>query len=150
GQLGGGTITAQVRVWDSAYGSTWIQTQMTPGAFTAESLLFTVVLTSPPDPPASLTGLQPFSQTICLSCSQPWYVAVSIQSSGPNGLVLSWPDYFNTFRYRVQQNPDLNAAHWVTLPDLPTLVALPPYGYPVFQVALSNSAPKMFYRLVWQ
>jgi hypothetical protein len=151
GQEGGATITAQVRVWNSAYGSSWEQARFIPGSPTGESLLFLVVLTSLPYTPASLTGLQSFSlRNDCLSCSQPWPVAVTVQSSGPNGLLLSWPAYINAGRYKVQQNPDLNRANWVTLPDQPVLVALPPIGTPEYQIALPNPAGNMFYRLVWQ
>lgn len=54
-------ITAQIRVWDSASGSTWAQAAATGGARVGESILFQVTLAnpnaSPPGIPSTMTAL---------------------------------------------------------------------------------------------
>lgn len=59
GQPGGATITGQVRVWDTADGSSWSQVANSPSATArvGESVLFQIALTVPPTTPNSLTGL---------------------------------------------------------------------------------------------
>jgi hypothetical protein len=64
GQAGGATITGQVRVWDTAHGSSWTQASTAPGAHIGESALFQISLTVPPTTPNSLTGLN--GQTLVL------------------------------------------------------------------------------------
>ena len=152
GQPGGSLITAQVRVWDYSVGPTWGST-LNGGGAVGESILFQVTLTAPPQAAANLFGLNGRVFTagfVCLSCNQPWPVAVVVRSNGPNGLLLCWPAYFNAGRYRVQQIPDLNSTQWETLPNQPALVAQPPIGTPEFQVAVTKPAGTLFYRLVWQ
>jgi hypothetical protein len=54
-------ITVQVRVWETASGSSWLQASTTPGAQIGESVLFQVSLADPnaipPEIPANLTGI---------------------------------------------------------------------------------------------
>jgi hypothetical protein len=57
GQPGGSTITGQVRVWDTASGSSWAQASTVQGAKVGESVLFSIALTAPPTTPNTLTGL---------------------------------------------------------------------------------------------
>jgi hypothetical protein len=59
-----GTITGQVRVWDTAHGSSWTQASTAAGAHVGESALFQISLTQPPTTPNSLTGLN--GQTLVL------------------------------------------------------------------------------------
>ena len=61
GVAGGSVITAQVRVWNQAYGSSWAQAAGSPFQRIGESTLFQVTLAALPFPPANLIGLQPFS-----------------------------------------------------------------------------------------
>lgn len=56
GQANGAVITGQVRVWDTANGSTWINAK-TAGGAVGESVLFQVTLTTAPSAPATMTGL---------------------------------------------------------------------------------------------
>jgi hypothetical protein len=58
----GETITAQVRVWDTASGSSWATAAINPGARVGESILFQVgplggYLPGVPAAPANMTGL---------------------------------------------------------------------------------------------
>lgn len=66
GQGNNAVITGQIRVWDTAAGSTWGNAATVGGAHIGESVLFQVTLTTPPTTPAALTGLNghPFSLTI--------------------------------------------------------------------------------------
>jgi hypothetical protein len=57
---GGGVITAQVRVWNVAYGSSWVNAFVNFSPV-GESTLFQVTLSALPDPPVNLTGLTSFS-----------------------------------------------------------------------------------------
>ena len=42
------------------------------------------------------------------------------QLSNTNTLLLTWDNYPVTgWRYSLQQSPDLNAAHWLTVPNAP-------------------------------
>jgi hypothetical protein len=57
GQGNGAVITAQIRVWDVTQGGTWPFVWAVPGGHVGESVLFQVTLTTPPNTPAILTGL---------------------------------------------------------------------------------------------
>jgi len=61
-----GTITGQVRVWDTADGSSYaaVLASGSPTARVGESALFSIALTQPPTTPNTLTGLN--GQTLVL------------------------------------------------------------------------------------
>jgi hypothetical protein len=58
---GAQTITAQVRVWDAAFGASWAQAWTVPGAQLGESALFSLTLVTGVTPPNALVNLQSFS-----------------------------------------------------------------------------------------
>lgn len=64
GQAGGAAVTLQVRVWDTASGSSWASASVLPGARVGESSLFSLTLTSPPTTPSSLTGMTSFHLSV--------------------------------------------------------------------------------------
>ena len=73
GQPGGATITGQVRVWDTADGNSWAAAYAAglAGSMTAvigESVIFNIMLTTPPSTPNSLTGLNghPFALDVLI------------------------------------------------------------------------------------
>jgi PEP-CTERM motif-containing protein len=55
------TITAQVRVWNIADGSSWLAASTVPGAHLGESALFSLALVTVPTPPIALANLQSFN-----------------------------------------------------------------------------------------
>jgi hypothetical protein len=57
GVAGGATITAQIRVWDTASGSSWAQASTVIGAQIGQSVLFQVTLADPTNSPAIMTNL---------------------------------------------------------------------------------------------
>lgn len=57
---GAGLITAQVRVWDSASGSSWAQASGVTGARVGESSLFALTLVVAPTPGNTLANMQSF------------------------------------------------------------------------------------------
>jgi len=83
GAAGGATITAQVRVWDTASGSSWQAASGVNGARVGESILFQVKLadptTSPPGIPTALTGINgnPFSLAIVGPIPEPSTLALA-------------------------------------------------------------------------
>jgi len=88
GAIGGATITAQVRVWDTADGNSWemVRASWSPTAQVAESSLFQVTLTAVPYPPANLTGLEPFS-VVWIPIPEPGVLALGLVGLGV-GLLL--------------------------------------------------------------
>jgi len=54
------TITAQVRVWNTASGSSWAQASTVPGANIGESSLFSLALVTGATPPNTLANLTSF------------------------------------------------------------------------------------------
>jgi hypothetical protein len=58
---GAQTITAQVRVWDTASGISWVQAATVPGAKLGESALFSLTLVTGNTPPNALVNLQSFN-----------------------------------------------------------------------------------------
>ncbi|MCX6922868.1 MAG: immunoglobulin domain-containing protein, partial [Verrucomicrobia bacterium] len=93
GYVNGGTVTVtgiaaganaaiQMRVWETAYGTTYEQA-LAAGSKTGRSTILTLTLGgggSPPTPAASLTGLQPFSLTGGSSQNQPPTITSQPQS----------------------------------------------------------------------
>jgi hypothetical protein len=61
---GAQTITAQVRVWDAASGSSWAQAAVLPGAKVGESALFSLALVTGATPPNALANMTSFSVSI--------------------------------------------------------------------------------------
>jgi hypothetical protein len=70
GAAGASVITAQIRVWDTASGSSWAQASTVNGARVGESILFQVTLAdpnvTPPGIPTTMTALN----------GHPWNLAV--------------------------------------------------------------------------
>lgn len=147
GAAAGETITVQVRIWDVADSPFW-----TPGllysstAWVAESAPFSITLTSAPDPPALLTGLQPFKVGFCLSCPFPPQPSLRVATDSTDGkkLLFSWTAYAAA-EYLVQQNADLNTTNWMTLTNEPALVGLT--NEIQFQLVTPAPSGTMFYRL---
>ena len=77
GQAGGTTITGQVRVWNTANGSTWGNAATTPGAHVGESGLFSIALTAPPATPNTLTGMASFNLRVVPAIPEPSVLALA-------------------------------------------------------------------------
>ena len=58
--MGAGLITAQVRVWDTASGSSWAQASTVGGARVGESALFALTLVVAPTPGNTLAAMTSF------------------------------------------------------------------------------------------
>jgi len=101
--------------------------------------LFQVTLTTPPNPPASLNGMAPFSLSPPTTYSAPQFILNAITG---DKLVLAWAPSAVATNFVLQQNADLTTTNWVTLTQRPVLVG------PQFQVEMPKPAGTMFYRLV--
>jgi hypothetical protein len=148
GVPGGTTITAQVRVWDSPDGATWLecstnwQSSMS-GVGTSE--LFQVIVNIPLGTPVPLFNLKPFSLHP-VNASLPLQTPrLAVTQSGTN-FTFAWPAYYEAWNYALQQNPDLNSTNWVTFTNQPALVGL------ATEIQYQTTIPiaddrAMFYRL---
>jgi hypothetical protein len=126
-------LLAQVRVWDTNYGTTYYQARDGGGEFGFSNLIVILPL-PPPGLPGLLTGLQSFQLQRLPS--------LSVSLTTTNTLLLSWP--VDLTSYAVQQNPDLNSTHWTTLTNTPAVVDSQN------QVILAKTQATMYYRLVSQ
>jgi hypothetical protein len=127
-------ILAQVRVWDTNYGSTYYQARDHGGEFGFSNFI-TLTPSLGPGPPTALVGLRSFR------LQRLPYVTSTVTTT--NTLVFSWPT--EQTAYAVQQNPDLSPTNWVTLPNTPVTVG---QSQQVILPAPTNG--RLFYRLVSQ
>jgi hypothetical protein len=137
----GTVITLQVRVADLDGCPPWQWDLARCNALTfqhGESALFQVTVTSPPDPPASLKGLEPFGISPPTTPGAPRF---TLNSMSGDRLVFSWPPSV-VGNFVLQQNDNLGTTNWVTSTDAPDFVG------PQFQVVIPKPAGTMFYRLV--
>ena len=127
-------ILAQVRVWDTSYGSTYYKARDHGGEFGFSNFII-ITPSVGPGPPTALAGLQSFRLQRL--------PRLTSTLTATNTIVFSWPTEQTS--YAVQQKPDLSATNWTTLPNTPVTVGqeqqvvlpVPPTGL-------------MFYRLVSQ
>ena len=126
-------IVAQVRVWDTNYGSSYYQARDNGGEFGYSNLI--IAYPSIPPPPATpLFGLQGFQlQRV---------PHLMITLSATNTIVFLWPT--EQTAYALQQNPDLST-NWVTLSNIPVTV-----GQQQQVVLPVTRTGRMFYRLISQ
>jgi len=71
------TITAQVRVWDTAAGSTWLAASTAPGARVGESALFSLALVTGATPPNTLAALTSFHVNTVSGVPEPSTLALA-------------------------------------------------------------------------
>jgi len=128
------TILAQVRVWDTRFGTTYYGARDKGGEFGFSNLII-VVPDPAPGQPSPLTGLESFQ------LQRLPHVASVVTTT--NTIVFSWPTEQTT--YAVQQNPDISQSNWVTLPNQPVTV-----GQQQQVILPVPSIGRMFYRLVSQ
>jgi len=147
GFLPGQTITAQVRVWNSMLGLDWEDAvRVVDGINTiGVSPLFQVTLAGLADPPANLTGLQPF----CLHYPEAFnpHPRLNVQVVLTNILVFSWMANSLSWNlgqdnFVLQQNSSLDSMNWVTLTNVPWT------DWYTKQVAIPKPATTTFYRLI--
>jgi hypothetical protein len=129
-----GTILAQVRVWDTKYGSTYYETRDHGGEFGFSNFI-TIIPALGPFPPTSLVGLQGFQLQRL--------PRVTSTVTSTNTIVFSWPTEQTT--YAVQQNLGFSPTNWVTLPNTPVTVG---QNQQVILPVPKHS--RLFYRLVSQ
>jgi hypothetical protein len=125
---------AQVRVWDTTYGSTYYQARDNGGEFCFSNLI-TIAPSVPPGTATPLFGLQGFQ------LQRLPHLTSTLTTT--NTILFSWP--IEVTSYAVQQNPDLWPTNWVTLPNTPVTV-----GQQQQVTVPLPSSGKMFYRLVSQ
>jgi hypothetical protein len=125
------TITAQIRVWDTASGSSWVQASTKNGARIGESILFQVGPLggdSPPLTPAIMTGLGTNAWSVhVVSGGDP--APFNYHASGGN-LVISWSQGV------LQSSSQING----TFTNITS--ATSPYSVPI-----GASGSQQFYRL---
>jgi len=125
---------AQVRVWDTNYGSDYYQARDTGGEFGFSNLII-VYPSVPPGTATTLFGLEGFQLQRL--------PRVTTVLTTTNTIVFSWSTELTT--YAVQQNPDLSPTNWTTLPNTPTTI-----GQQQQVILPVPSNGRMFYRLVSQ
>jgi hypothetical protein len=126
-------ILAQVRAWDTNYGSTYYEARDNGGEFGFSNFII-VTPANPLDLPAPLTGLQSFQLQRLPS--------LSVSYTTTNTLQFSWP--VEVTSYSLQQNRGFDAANWVTLTNLPVLVGAQN------EVIIPKPQESAFYRLISQ
>ena len=94
----------------------------------------------PPGGPAPLLGLTSFSMYPDDPDIIGWRPLLRLQATQTGFLALDWDE--NYWEYVLQQNPDLNPLHWVTVENQPEL-----YGA-LLRVTLAPPRGRMFYRLI--
>ena len=124
----------QVRVWDTASGSSFYQAKNNGGEFGYSNFLI-VFPEVPPAMGAYLVGLQGFKLQ-----RLPRLTGVLTST---NTIVLSWPTAQTG--YLVQQNADLSPTNWTTLSNAPVTI-----GQQQEVVVPVPTTGRMFYRLVSQ
>ena len=127
-------IKAQVRVWDTTYGSGYYEARQHGGEFGFSNFI-QIYPSIPPGQPGCLCGLQSFRLQRL--------PRLTSTVTGTNTIVFSWPIEQTT--YAVQQNTDLSPINWTTLPNTPTTV-----GENQQVILPVPPANRMFYRLVSQ
>jgi len=128
-----GVILAQVRAWDTNYGSTYYEARDKGGEFGFSNLILTDA-GAPPGVPGLLIGLQSFQLQRL--------PRLNIRSTAANTLLFSWPT--NITAYALQQNGGFNTSNWATLPKPPVVVGSQN------QVTIPNPSETRYYRLVSQ
>ena len=126
-------IVAQVRVWNTNYGSTYYEARDTGGDFGFSNLVIVRPI-MPPGEPNPLTGLQSFQLQRL--------PRLSVSTTPTNTLVFSWPT--NITSYAFQQNSSLDPLQWTTLTN--TLVVVGSQN----QVTIPKPEQSIFYRLISQ
>ena len=126
-------ILAQVRAWDTNYGSTYYRARDHGGEFGFSNPI--IVLPVPaPGTPAPLTGLQSFRLQRL--------PRLSINLTPTNTLLFSWP--VEVTSYALQQNSGFDPTNWTTLTNTPVVVGSQN------EVTVSKPQEITFYRLISQ
>lgn len=128
-----GYILAQVRVWDTTYGSTYYEARDKGGEFGFSNLTIAMLGASPGNP-GSLEGLQSFQLQRL--------PRLIISPTTTNAILLYWPIEVTT--YAVQQSLDVSPTHWITLTNTPAVVGSQN------EIILPSPPARMVYRLVSQ
>jgi hypothetical protein len=126
-------ILAQVRVWNSSYGSTYYEARDNGGEFGFSNLIV-VFPFPPPSVGAYLVGLQGFQLQRLPH--------LSITPTSTNTLLFTWPTNITT--YGLQQSSRLDSTNWITLTNAPLVVGSQN------QVTLPKAQGRIFYRLISQ
>jgi len=127
-------IVAQVRVWDTNYGSIYYEARDKGGEFGFSNLI-TVTPSTPPGTATPLFGLQGFQLQRL--------PRLTMIVTTTNTIVFSWPT--EQTAYAVQENLDLSQSNWVTLSNQPVTVDQQQ------QIVIPvPSLGRVFYRLVSQ
>jgi hypothetical protein len=127
-------IEAQVRVWDTNYGSDYYQARNKGGEFGFSNVIIAHP-TIPPPAAMPLFGLEGFQ------LQRLPHVTTVLTTT--NTIVLSWQTQQTA--YAVQQSPDLSPTNWTTLAITPVTI-----GQQEQVVTSVTNTPRMFYRLVSQ
>jgi len=127
-------ILAQVRVWDTNYGSDYYQARDRGGEFGYSNLIIAYP-TVPPPPATPLFGLEGFQ------LQRLPHVTNFVTTT--NTIVFSWST--EQTGYAVQQSPDLSPNNWVTLSNQPVTI-----GQQQQVILPAPSSGRMFYRLISQ
>ena len=127
-----GPILAQVRVWDTNYGSGYYEARDKGGEFGYSNLIIAYP-TVPPPTAMPLFGLEGFQLQRLPQ--------VTSALTTTNTIVFSWPTEQTV--YAVQQNPDLLSSNWTTLSITPLTV-----GNEQQVIIPVPQSGRMFYRLV--
>jgi hypothetical protein len=131
--LPAGYILAQIRVWDTNYGSTYYEARDNGGEFGFSNLIIAIAF-PPPGGPGFLVGLKSFQLQRLPH--------LRLSTTLTNTLLFSWTT--NITNYALQQNNGFNATNWITLTNRPVVVASQN------QVTIPKPQATMFYRLVSQ
>jgi hypothetical protein len=126
-------VLAQVRVWDTSYGSTYYEARDKGGEFGFSNLIIATAW-PPPGSPGFLIGLQSFQLQRL--------PRLSISPTPTNSIVFSWPT--NITSYALQQNSNLNTANWTTFTNVPAVVC------PQNEVIIPKPQQGIFFRLISQ
>jgi hypothetical protein len=129
-------VLAQVRVWDTSYGSTYYEARDKGGEFGFSNLIIATAW-PPPGSPGFLIGLQSFQ------LQRLPYLSISLTLT--NTILFFWSvwDVWET-SYLVQQNEGLNSTNWISLTNTPVVVGFQ------HQVTIPKPQGSMFYRLISQ
>lgn len=127
-------VLAQVRVWDTNYGSDYYQARDKGSEFGFSNII-TVYPSLPPGTPTTLFGLEGFQLQ-----RLPHVTSVLTTT---NTIFFSWPTGQTV--YAVEQNPDLSPSNWTTLSNTPITV-----GNQQQVIIPVPQSGRMFYRLVSQ
>lgn len=126
-------ILAQVRAWDTNYGSTYYTARDHGGEFGFSNLI--VVFPAPaPGTPTPLTGLQSFRLQRL--------PRLSISLTPTNTLLFLWPAEVSS--YGLQQNSRFDAAGWTSLTNAPILAGSEN------ELILPKPPESVFFRLISQ